>query len=263
MTDTFHPRCEAGRDNHASIQDAIDRVNGNGGGVVSIPPGVWPIGRSLNIKDHVTLRGAGLTASTIALMGDANVPLIVARGDLETNSATEGWAVEALGLDGAADDAGAGASEAIVALGGASYVILRRLRIRNVLGDAILFRDGALNYMFLEEIFVESCGASGITMAPSAPSAGIFLTDVVVRNFARRSTGSHAAVRLYTRCHISQLHIEPVREGHTGIYFGDGSDQTVVSGVYVGLAGGTARDAEPSVRGICISTEAVRHLAAA
>ena len=219
-------------------------------------------GRSpeLILADHVNLRGAGLTATTLTMLPGQAVPFIVV--DSPNGRGTgEGWAIESLGFDGEAGGAGAAASHAVLVTGGSSYAILRRLRIRNVSAHAIVFGTGLVNYVFLEELFLEDTGLGAITLAPDESSSGIFLSDIVIRDFGKRASDrSCAAIRLHARCHISQLHIEPVATGHTGLHFGSGSGQTVVSGMYIGLSGGQARSVAPDVEGICISTEAIRRL---
>jgi hypothetical protein len=261
--DTYSPRCVTGEDNRPSIQSAIDEAHANGGGVVALPPGNWPLSGSLFVTDNVTLRGAGLTATTLTMLGEQSVPFIVV--DPKSGRGTgEGWAVEWLGFDGSRRDEGPPPSHGVLVMGGSSYAILRRLRIRNVSGHAVVFRKGQLNYVFLEELFLESPGRGGIWLSPSRDSSGIFLSDIVIRDFGKlASDRACAAISLKARCHISQLHIEPVAAGHIGIHFDSGSDQTVVSGMYIGLSGGEARTVAPNVEGICISTEAVRRLQAA
>src|SRR5947208_12497490 len=126
MPDTYCPRWVPGDDNRASIQSAIDEAHANGGGIVALPPGLWPLSGSLVLTDHVTLRGAGLTATTLTMLPGQAAPFVVV--DPKTGRGTgEGWTLESLGFDAGGEGT---VPHAVLVTGGSSYAILRRLRIR-------------------------------------------------------------------------------------------------------------------------------------
>jgi hypothetical protein len=257
----YHPQCQRGLDNQPCLQAAIDRAAGHGGGVVAIPPGTWTVSGSLTLRSNVTLRGVTLTGS--ALLATDRQPLVVAE------DGGEGWSVENLTLDGGADETcTTGAESAISVAGGASFAILRRLLVRRLREDAIAFRGGALGNVFVESVAFDRCGRSALVLAPEQASSAIFLTDISIHGFGRAAAAAPAAnapcaaVHLQARCAISQIHIEPVGSGQTGIWFDRNSDYTMVNGLYVGLAGGTPTLIEPARKGIALSTEAFRDLTA-
>ena len=61
-----------------SIQPAIDYVNSNGGGTVTLEAGTHSISSPLKIKSNVTLRGEGTLASTLKTTGD--IKMIIQAG---------------------------------------------------------------------------------------------------------------------------------------------------------------------------------------
>ena len=254
----YHPACEAGLDNTPALQAAIDHAASHGGGVVVVPPGTWMLSSSLNLRSNVALRGVTPTGSVLLATHEA--PLISVTGG------GQGWSVENLTLDGSADEAcKTGASSAISVSGGAGFVILRRLLVRRLREDALTFGHGALSNIFVESVAVDRCGQSALVLAPERPSAALFLTDISIHGFGRGtatppSGAPRAAVHLRARCAISQLHIEPVGPAQTGIWFDQRSDYTVVSGLYVGLRGGTPTLIGPGRKGIKLSTHAFHDL---
>ncbi|UGS36850.1 glycoside hydrolase family 55 protein [Capillimicrobium parvum] len=255
IRDEHHPPC--GSDDDApAIQAALDAAHGNGGGTVVIPPGRWLVGGPLRVPDNVTLRGVTITASILRRTGGDGpmVEVSAPAGD----APAEGWAVECLTLDGA----GSGATCGIEVCGAARYGIIRRVWIRNVAHDGLRCSGGTLEHLCVEGLTLERCGRTGASLLSDDGSAGVFLSEVSVRDFGlRRGTGpAYAGVRLGMRCIISQLHIEPVPPGRVGLLFGAGSDHASVSGLYVGTRGGAPCIVADGVAGVSMSTPAVRYL---
>jgi len=60
-------------DNRAALQDLLDKAGKEGGGIVYLPPGLYRVDETVQMRDHVTLRGAGREATTIYYGGPAGV----------------------------------------------------------------------------------------------------------------------------------------------------------------------------------------------
>jgi hypothetical protein len=192
----------------------------------------------------VTLRGTTITGCVLDAP-DAPDGLVVQDAD--------GWAVEHLTFSGAG----------LLVTGGTRFGIIRRAWVRDVGGAGLCCEGGTIEHLCVESLAVERCGASGVAIAGDADSAGIFLSELSVREFGlQREPGlPYAAVHLQTRCIVTQLHVEPVNDGQVGLLLDSGSDHTAISGLYVGCRGGRAREVADGVEGISVSTEAVRELA--
>lgn len=63
-------------DDAAAVQAALDAVNTAGGGTVYLPAGTYLVGTTLVLYSKVTMRGAGIDATTIKLKNGTNADLI-------------------------------------------------------------------------------------------------------------------------------------------------------------------------------------------
>lgn len=259
--EVFTPDCRPGVDAQPAIQASIDMAAEAGGGVVLAPMGNWHLGSTVQLKDHVTLRGAGLFNTNLILDSAATGPIVAIRGAVQARGSV-GWTMEKLTLQGGTDTAFAsGASEGILVPAGVSYGFLRQVMIKDVAGDAIVLAGAPLDHLFIEEVIVERCGGHGIVLKPDGPSAAVFISEIVIRDFGRAKAtraGLCSGLWLEGRCHLSQLHIEPVDEGHAGILFGKGSDHTVLSNLYTGTRGGVPYKTGEDVLGIAVSAESCK-----
>jgi hypothetical protein len=244
------------RDNFAVIQSALNAAGRNGGGTVLVPPGNWPIGSTLYLPDNVALNGAGITASALKAVGIAAPEALVS----PRNQNSVGWAIESLTLDaGAGPGIVTGAAFGIAVKSSASFGIVRRVRVRNVALDAIRVAGKAFHNIFIEQISFGWCGRSSLMIEASDEASGLFLSEISAGLFGCAEEYRHStAIHLKARCHISQLHIDQVRDGQIGVLFDEGSDHSLLSGFYVGLYGGAPRVTARQVKGIQVSAESVR-----
>lgn len=87
--DVRHPSYGAKGDNStddtAAFQAAINAAATAGGGIVYVPPGTYRIATSLTMKANVTLRGAGINATTL-VGDDATAAAIITTSNLYTNT---------------------------------------------------------------------------------------------------------------------------------------------------------------------------------
>ncbi|MFN4014107.1 MAG: hypothetical protein ACK4JB_02135 [Reyranella sp.] len=246
---------DASRDNAERLQGALDLAAKEGGGVVLLPAGVWPISASLRLPDNVALRGVSTTASVLRrLEGDGPC---IEFGGREGNALGEGCTVESLTLDG-----GSGRDEptssGVLINGDAAYGIVRHVKISNMNGDGIRCEGGTINCLYLEGISIESCLGSSIYLQPARSSSGIFLSDISIRSANPINSSRPCAVWLRARCMISQLHVDLVRMGHVGVFFDKGSDYSSVSGLYVGGDHDETVVMAPGVRNIPLSNVVTR-----
>ncbi|WP_428678433.1 hypothetical protein [Reyranella sp.] len=229
---SMHPsvQLDPSRDNTERLQGALNLTGKEGGGTVLLPAGVWPISASLRLPDNVTLRGVSTTASVLRrLEGDGPC---IEFGKRE-GTLGEGCAIESLTLDGKSRG-GEPTSCGVLINGDAAYGIVRHVKISNMNGDGIRCEGGSINCLYLEGISIESCLGSSIYLQPDRSSSGIFLSDISVKNANPIKSSRPCAVWLRGRCMISQLQVDLVQLGHVGVFFDEGSDFSLVSGLYVG-----------------------------
>jgi len=244
-------------DNTEHLQGALDLTGKEGGGTVLLPAGVWPISASLRLPDNVTLRGVSTTASVLRrLKGDGPC---IEFGKREGTTHGEGCAVESLTLDGRT-----GRNEptscGVLINGDAAYGIVRHVKISNMNGDGIRCEGGSINCLYLEGISIESCLGSSIYLRPHRSSSGVFLSDISIKNANPIKSPRPCAVWLRGRCMISQLHVDLVRLGHVGVFFDEGSDFSLVSGLYVGGDHDETVVVAPGVKNVPVSNIVTRRL---
>lgn len=249
--DPHRPSIDPAADNRGAVQAAIDTAHDAGGGTVELAPGPCPVAAPLELRSNVTLRGAGMTATILCGPDDAG-PV------LRSSAMLLGATVEDLTISGGAAGAAPGAAVDLGA--GVSFCFLRRLRLTDLPAVAVRVGGGPVDHLYLEQVLVESCGGDGVVLDPDGDATGIFLTEVSVRSFGRAGAAGAAGVRTSGRAFISQLHVQPVDAGAAGLVLEPGSDHTVASNLFFGLAGGVARSTAPEVTGATIEAELVRDL---
>jgi hypothetical protein len=263
--DPGRPIIDPTADNHRAVQAAVDETAAAGGGVVRLPSGRCPIGSPIELRDNVTLQGSGMLTTTIGATGSAGTLVVAGRR-------LTGATVEDLTIDGGADgldepDPAATASASPAPRGaagidlgaGASFCFLRRLRLVDLAGGAVRVAGGPIDHLYLEQLVIERCGGDGVDLAPSGDTEAVFLTEVSVRSFGLGGSGA-AGVRLAGRAFISQLHVQPIGPGATGLALEAGSDDTVASNLFFGLSGGDARSSGAGTPSATIEAELLRDL---
>jgi hypothetical protein len=194
--------------------------------------------------------GSPLLIATEPLAGATVEDLTVAGVDPATAAGAEPSAPGGRPTGGAAIDVGAGAS----------FVFLRRLRLVDLPGAALRVGGGAVDHLYLEQIVIEGCDGDGIVIDPVGDAEAIFLTEISVRSFGRRGPAGTAGIRSSARVFISQLHVQPVEPGATGLLLDAGSDHTVASNLFFGVSGGEPWIAAGGARGIEVEAVLIRDL---
>jgi len=202
------------------VAEAIDAAVRDGGGVVHVPTGTWRISGPVEVPSNVTVRGAGVLGSTLRFDGAGGI--VHARG--VSGATLEQFTVEGAGLSYPA---------------GASYCIVRRLRIRDAPGTALSI-EGVVDRLYVDDVNVESAGAHGVDVA-TRDATSLFVSALSVGGFGRGGVaGEPCGLQLRARAHVSQVHVEPVGRGQVGIAFGPGSEYSTLTNWFVGLDGGLA-----------------------
>lgn len=256
--DVHRPAIDPAQDNRAAIQAAIDAVHDAGGGTVELAGGDCPLAAPLELRSNVTLRGAGMIATVLRATTEGAA--------VRSSSLLAGATIEELTIAGpaaAGTSAGelvAGGAAAIDLAAGASFCFLRRIRFTELVGGAVRIGGGPVDHLYLENLAIEGCGGDGIVLDPTGDADGVFLTEVSVRSFGRAAPAGAAGVRTSCRAFISQLHVQPVERGATGLALEPGSEHTVASNLFFGLAGGDARSSGRGAPAATIEAELIRDL---
>lgn len=139
-------------DSTTAIQDAIDYASSLGGGIVTLPPGLWRTSSTLFLKKNVTLQGAGLDTTTIQIFSDTNATII----ELETNAwktTPTNQRIKDLTLNGNKTSQIAGEWHGIFAGTSVEGTIIDNVKVHNCKGDGIKYvnshRNRLMNAHFL------------------------------------------------------------------------------------------------------------------
>jgi hypothetical protein len=216
------------------ISSAIAAAAANGGGVVHIPPGEWVVRDSVVLRSNVTLRGATMLGSVLKRApGGAGDTADVVAHEVDVTGAT----VENLTLDGGFVPDGETSGRGLAYPQGAGYCVVRRLLVKNVAHSGVVLESGSFSCVFLQDVYVEGVGGHGLAVGTSTDS--VFVTGLSVRGFGSLAAGSRGVVTS-GRCHLNQVHIEPVAAGRVGVEFLPGSESSTLSNYFIQLDGGEA-----------------------
>jgi hypothetical protein len=233
--DDYHPDFSSG-DPDTAIQAAIENAASRGGGTVVLPAGEYPLGADLVLPSNVTLRGMSWSGTRL-LSDDGSSALVIEEG-------AEGVSVETL------------TAPAIRFGASASYCVLRRVRVLDAPSDAVILPTERAHHISVEQLTIEAAGGDGIRhVAPDAQ--GVFLSEVAITGFGAQ-TDDARGIRVASRAHLSQIHVEPVGDDQVGIGFEAGSDYSTLTNFTMVLDGGTAVAVEPEDLPVAQGVGAVR-----
>src|SRR5690606_11392338 len=110
-------------------------------------------------------------------------------------------------------------------------------------------------HLTVEQVTIEGCGGDGIRHE-AADAQGVFLSETSITGFGGDAADAHG-LRVAGRCHISQLHVEPVLAGQTGVGFFEGSGYSTLTNYTMTLAGGTDVVLDPADLPIALGEGAI------
>lgn len=246
------------------IQRAIDALSldriANGrdpGGTVRLAAGTYGLERALTLRSHVTLQGGSLVTSVLTRVTASPIPMVRLARDAE-GSTLENLTIDGGVRDHALPDPG-DHYPGLVLLGSARFCTVRRCRIRHTAGDGLRAKMGRYEQLYLDELWIERCGRHGLAISADRASRGLFLSAISVGEFGATTDRPTAGLVLQARAHVSQLSIDPVRSGQTGVQFGPNSEYTTVSPYFLGVdAGGRAFAGLDHRAGIVVGTGTVQ-----
>ena len=183
----FGARGDGRNDDRAAIQQAIDWLADQGGGVLRIPAGVFVVDRSdagpfaLQLKDRVSVIGEG--AASVLKLAD--------RATERTGSHTlyvdraEDITLSNLVIDG--NRRNQKHSGHCLKSDGVDGLLLRNVIVRNAFSYGLGFQDGVNRRIKLENVVVQDTGADGIDFKNRQNgNAQIELRNVAVRRWGLR-----------------------------------------------------------------------------
>jgi len=218
-----------------AIVAAVDAASSAGGGTVVLPAGPFDLTRDLRLPSHVTLRGMSWPGTVLRGRGGERAVVV--------DDGAEGVALENLTVPAVRFGASA------------SYCTVRRVRVLDAPGDALVLPRAVARHLSLEQVVVEGCGGDGVVhRAPDA--SGVFLSEVAVSGFGG-SSDQACALRIGGRAQITQLHVEPVRPGHCGVLFTEGSELSSLNNFTMRLDGGDDVRLEPPSLDVAVGVGSV------
>lgn len=217
----------------SAIQAAIDEAAAAGGGTVVLPAGDLLLDHDIDLLSQVTLRGVSWSGTNLTGQGAG---VLVADG-------AEGAGLEQLTVP-------------TVRFGeSASFTVLRQVRVRDAEGHAIVLPTRQAHHVLVEQVVIERCGGDGVRHT-AGDSQGVFISEVAVEGFGLDADGA-CALRLGARALVSQIHVEPVDAGQTGVAFEPGSELSALTNYTMRVNGGRPVSITPESLQVAIGQGAV------
>lgn len=207
-----------------AIQTSIDAASAAGGGTVVLPADDYLLESDLRLPANVGLRGMSWSGTALQSADGEPRAIVVEDG-------AEGVSIESL----TAPTIRFGAA--------ASYCVLRRVRVLVAPSHAVELPADVAHHLSIEQVTIEGCGGDGIRHTAS-DAQGVFLSEVSITGFGS-AVDDACGIRVGGRAHLSQIHVEPVGAGQTGVGFEAGSDYSTLTNYTMRLAGGRAVVVDP------------------